>query len=96
MFITEEQLELYQSQENHRYYKMPMCNIVLKEFHALMHNVNYKHNNILSLFEYFLHQKVSQNVWKYYFKDDSVLIVEEIQDDSGKMYNFSFFYGFDE
>lgn len=92
MFITEQQLEFYQSQPNHRYYKMPMCNIVIHEYDDFIYQTKCRNENLISLFEYFLHRKLNKNTWQYYFKDNSVLTVTEFQDDFGKTYRLNTSY----
>ncbi len=75
MFITEQQLALYKYQPQSRYYNRPMSEIVYSEFNLFMKSIQYKHDDIINLFEYFLHKRINKTTWQYYFSDGSFLTI---------------------
>lgn len=93
MFITEQQLALYKYQPQSRYYNWAMSDIVSSEYNDYMKQVNYYCDDVLALFVHFMHRKVYDDTWQYYFSDGSVLTIIELGSENGeKMYRFNSTY----
>ena len=95
MFITEQQLEDYKILSYSKYHGCLMAEIVISEYEDFMKSINRKHNNIIELFEHFLHRKINHSTREYYFKDGSILQIVYKglnQDETQKMYEFHIFY----
>lgn len=88
MFITEQQLCEYKFTKGSKYYNQKCADIVQSEFFNFAQNVKIKHEDVLSFFEHFLHRRLDSTNFLYYFNDDSVLRIEEIEKDGEKTYCF--------
>ncbi|WP_185291385.1 DUF1132 family protein, partial [Neisseria meningitidis] len=55
-----------------------------KEFEEFVRNV--KEYDVIECFSYFLNKRVTHNIWKIYFSDESVAYIKilELQDDSSR------------
>lgn len=91
-FITEQQLALYKYQPQSRYYNWSMANIVYAEWDCFMKQIS---NNIdvdiIGLFEHFLHKKIAEDTWQYYFFDGSILTIAKKYENNQEKYYFSRF-----
>ncbi|HEZ3913769.1 TPA: DUF1132 family protein [Neisseria meningitidis] len=82
-FITQAQLALYKYQPSSKYYGKTMAYTFASEL------LNYSKVNKFIIHEEiqcFLNRRISNNIWKIYFSDESVAYIKilELQDDSSR------------
>lgn len=73
MFITEAQLALYKYQAGGKYFGKTMANIFATE---LLHYAEIHKFKINEEIQWFLNRRISNDVWKIYFNDDSVAYIK--------------------
>lgn len=72
MFITEAQLALYKYQVESKYFGKTMADIFSAELLEYSRNNNFY---VIECISWFLNKKISSNVWKVYFSDESVALI---------------------
>lgn len=82
-FITQAQLALYKYQPSSKYFGKTMAYTFASEF------LDYSKVNkfiINEAIQWFLNRRISNNIWKIYFSDESVAYIKisELQDDSSR------------
>ncbi|WP_308075315.1 DUF1132 family protein [Neisseria polysaccharea] len=82
-FITQAQLAMYKYQPSSKYYGQSMAYIFASEL------LDYSKVNkfiIHEAIQWFLNRRISNNIWKIYFSDESVAYIKilELQDDSSR------------
>lgn len=73
MFITEAQLALYKYQDGTEYFNKTMAEIFSVE---LLKYSKKQYFYVVECISWFLNKKLSSNVWKIYFNDESVAIIK--------------------
>ena len=81
-FITQAQLALYKYQPSSKYFGQSMAFIVQKEFEEFVKNV--KEYDVIECFSYFLNKRVTHNIWKIYFSDESNIFIRK-SEENGKI-----------
>ncbi len=81
-FITQAQLALYKYQPSSKYFGQSMALIASKEFEEFVRNV--KEYDVIECFSYFLNKRVTHNIWKIYFSDESNIFIRK-SEENGKI-----------
>ena len=88
MFMTEAQRALYKYQSTSKYFNDAMANIVSAELDVFFKNLPKNANiDFIGLLDGFLHKRVNDSIWEFYFSDNSRLTVYEKVENGQKSFS---------